>query len=82
MLQQLDGSSVVILRHSRGWLRDRFEVVASGRMRYDGGQMVLTAGDDQAWEMDEWLIDELLPVSRNNHIVACRGFDFFALLPA
>ena len=74
---QVDGRSLVILQAAGGILRS-YAIIESGRLSYDGTRLTL-AGEAGERAVTESELQCLQPVSEQNLIPACRGFDFFLL---
>jgi hypothetical protein len=71
----IDGDTLVVLLHCR-W---RFQIIASGRLSYDGETLTLV-GNGSKRVVTDAEIGELQPVTENCRIPECVGFDFFLLV--
>lgn len=73
----VDGRSLVILQ-AKGGILGGYKRLESGRLSYDGTRLTL-ASDAGERVVTESELRSLQPVSRQNLIPACRGFDFSIL---
>lgn len=67
--------SVVILR--QGWRG--LAVQESGLLSHDGQTLTLLGEDESKRVFSDDELQAILPVSIENHILECRGFDFFLI---
>jgi hypothetical protein len=75
----IDGRTLVVIRARRSLLGG-YDVVESGRLEHDGETLSLV-GDHGSRAVTDAELNSLQPVSSQNGISACRGFDFFLLRP-
>jgi hypothetical protein len=73
----IDGRTVVILRR-RASIFSGYVVVESGLLMHTGEELLLvTKGGDRIISDDE--LQAFQPVTPQNRILECRGFDFFVV---
>jgi hypothetical protein len=71
----IDGRTLVFIRRTRF----SFEVVESGLLSHDG-ESVLLSKDGGERPLKETEMAQILNVTAENRIAACRGFDLFVIV--
>jgi hypothetical protein len=72
----VDGRALVILRQTGR----RFDVIASGRLAYDGESLTLRDTDGGERTISDAELDGFQPVVATNRIRECQGFDLYLLV--
>jgi len=74
----IDGRTLVILRHSGSRLGTQYRVVVSGRLEHDGKTLSLI-GDGSERAITEHEQKAIMVVRADTRISQCRGFDLFLI---
>ena len=69
---------MVVIR-SRGSVFGGYEVIESGRLCFDGRQLLLKS-DEASRAVTDHELGALQPVTPNNRIPECQSFDLFILV--
>jgi len=75
----IDGRTLVVIR-ARKSLLGGYDLIESGMLEHDG-EVLHLVGNHGSRAVSEAELNSLQPVSSDNGISVCRGFDFFLLRP-
>lgn len=78
---EVDGRSLIVLRHRPRWCGKQFVVVEKGILAYDGTTLELI-DDNRRRVVTNREIASMLAVKPDSLIEACRGFDLFLIQEA